>query len=320
MNKDIGVTIITSNAIFVQDGFPLNPRYEEDLGNHYGEQTDLIRLDFTNRPMTTMRLMNRFISEKTKGVINNMFTEPLPDTSKIVLTNALYFNGSWEYEFLFDPPDFVGIKTQFESFHKNINLTLMSANMDVPYASEEQLGFEILSLPYEHDVRNEEISEAHMFLILPHESGEQAFLKVEQNLIDLDWQSVFEKMDLVYGNIQLPRLMMEFQTNLAPILSNMGMEKLFSGQGSRDFAGITPQWNEFSLNTLQHKTVLKITEKGTEAAAATAAFMFRMMPSKVVKLDRPFFLFIYDALNKVVIFWCRVVEPHGLNHKLQKDP
>ena len=23
---------------------------------------------------------------------------------KVVLSNALYFNGSWEYEFLFDPP------------------------------------------------------------------------------------------------------------------------------------------------------------------------------------------------------------------------
>lgn len=120
-------------------------------------------------------------------------------------------------------------------------------------------------------MRNEEISEAHMFLILPHESGEQAFLKVEQNLIDLDWQSVFEKMDLVYGNIQLPRLMMEFQTNLAPILSNMGMEKLFSGQGSRDFAGITPEWNEFRLDTLQHKTVQDYRE-GNRSSSSYSSF------------------------------------------------
>ena len=84
---------------------------------------------------------------------------------------------------------------------------------------------------------------------------------------------------------------------------------------------MTSSWNEFKLDTLQHKAVLRvgitffmnmpehfyvfssfqITERGTEAAAATSAFIFRMGPSKVMQFDRPFFLFIYDALNKVLL-------------------
>jgi len=246
-----------------------------------------------------------------------MFTEPLPETSKFVISNALYFNGSWEYEFMFDPPHFVGIEAEFNSFARNINLTLMTASMDFPYVSDDDLGFEMLSLPYEHDVRNEEISEAHMFVILPHETGEQAFTKVEQTLIGLDWEAIFERMDLIYGEVQLPRMKMEFSTNLAPVLHDMGMKKVFSGEENHDFAGISSNWRDMRLDTLQHKTVLKITEKGTEAAAATAAFMFRMLPQKMVKLDRPFFLFIYDSLNKVVIFWCRVVEPAPLSMHLR---
>jgi serine protease inhibitor len=43
----------------------------------------------------------------------------------------------------------------------------------------------------------------------------------------------------------------------------------------------------------------QITEKGTEAAAATAAVQFYLGPMFTVTFDRPFFLFIYDALNKV---------------------
>ena len=39
--------------------------------------------------------------------------------------------------------------------------------------------------------------------------------------------------------------------------------------------------------------------EGTEAAAATSAFVFRMSPLETMEFDRPFFLFIYDALNKV---------------------
>ena len=44
---------------------------------------------------------------------------------------------------------------------------------------------------------------------------------------------------------------------------------------------------------------LQITEKGTEAAAATSGFSFYLGPMFTVTFDRPFFLFIYDALNKV---------------------
>lgn len=46
--------------------------------------------------------------------------------------------------------------------------------------------------------------------------------------------------------------------------------------------------------------------EATEAMAITLA-SFQDGPGKVMQFDRPFL--IYDALNKVVIFWARVVEP-----------
>ena len=36
---------------------------------------------------------------------------------------------------MFDPPDFVGVEAEFNSFNRNINLTLMTASMDFPYVS-----------------------------------------------------------------------------------------------------------------------------------------------------------------------------------------
>ena len=44
-----------------------------------------------------------------------------------------------------------------------LQMTYMSVKLDFPYYKDDTL--EIFSLPYEHDQLNEEISEAHMFLM-----------------------------------------------------------------------------------------------------------------------------------------------------------
>ena len=41
--------------------------------------------------------MFRYIRSKTKNLIANMFTEPVPPDSKLVISNALYFNGMFTY-------------------------------------------------------------------------------------------------------------------------------------------------------------------------------------------------------------------------------
>ena len=118
---------------------------------NYGSEISLIPVDFTNRPRTTLRRVNGFIAQNTNNLIKNMFKQPLSVDTKMVLSNALYFNGSWEYEFQFDPPDFVGIESQFQSFNKDIPITLMEATFDYPYYKDDDGMFEMISLPYEHD-------------------------------------------------------------------------------------------------------------------------------------------------------------------------
>jgi len=312
MNEDIGVTVATSNALFTQVNFPIKDTYKNELRRLYGDKVDVVPMDFAFRPRTTLRRMNRFIAQNTNNMIEEMFTQPVSPGTKVVVSNCLYFNGSWEYEFLFEPGIDEGRNDSFHSFSGDRQVTYMSAKLDFPYYKDEDLGMEILSLPYEHDVRNEEISEAHMFLIRPIEDGQEAYETLESKFTSLHFQDVFQKMEPAYAEIELPRMKMEFQANLKDYLADIGIHSLFSGNASRDFLPLTEQWQDFVLDTLQHKAVLKITEKGTEAAAATMAVQFYLGPMFTITFDKPFFLFIYDALNKAVIFWGRVVEPNPI--------
>jgi len=318
MNRDIGVTVSTSNALFTQVGFNIQDSFKEELRRHYGEELQIVPLDFTSRPRTTLRRMNGFIASNTNNMIREMFTVPVSPQTKVVVSNCLYFKGNWEYEFLFDPPYFAGIDAPFNSFHGKTNLTLMTSTMDLPYYKDESLGLEILSLPYEHDVRNEDISEAHMFLMLPTTEGQKAYQELESRFLTMNFEELFQKMEPVYAEVELPRMKMEFQTNLKGALEDIGITKLFSGTPSADLSPLTEEWANLKLDTLQHKAVLKITEKGTEAAAATSGFQFYLGPMFTVRFDRPFFLFIYDALNKVVIFWARVANPQPLAEQLSQ--
>ena len=42
------------------------------------------------------------------------------------------------------------------------------------------------------------------------------------------------------------------------IIIMIGIHKLFSGEANKDFSPLTSQWENFVLDTLQHKAVLKV--------------------------------------------------------------
>lgn len=82
--------------------------------------------------------------------------------------------------------------------------------------------------------------------------------------------------------------------------------------GSADFSGIIeeePIW----IDDVLHKAFIRVDEKGTEAAAATAIVMVRSSAGvtdvRKFTADRPFLFFIQDTETETVLFMGRVLEP-----------
>ena len=73
-------------------------------------------------------------------------------------------------------------------------------------------------------VRNEDISEAHMFLMLPTTEGQKAYQELESRFLTMNFEELFQKMEPVYAEVELPRMKMEFQTNLKGALEDIGMK------------------------------------------------------------------------------------------------
>ena len=92
-------------------------------------------------------------------------------------------------------------------------------------------------------------------------------------------------------------------------LQNMGIKTAFTAKA--DFSGIA-EMGPLVLDMVKQKCYIDVTEKGTEAAAVTAAQIRLTSVRPVAKLpvmrvDRPFVFVIADAEDKNILFAGKIV-------------
>jgi serpin B len=104
---------------------------------------------------------------------------------------------------------------------------------------------------------------------------------------------------------------------LAPLLAGLGMPLAFD-EGKADFTGIAnpaDAADRLHISKVFHKAFVKVDEKGTEAAAATAVVMTPrsavrpVQPPKEFKADHPFLFFLRDVRSGLILFMGRVGDP-----------
>jgi serine protease inhibitor len=161
------------------------------------------------------------------------------------------------------------------------------------FATARGDGFQVVRLPYGKDGR------FGMEIFLPDEGWGLP------NLQAATWAATnaqFKTQDLM---LTLPRFELEYHAiELDQVLHQLGMGIAYSG--AADFTPLSAA-NPF-LSTVQHKTYIKVDEKGTEAAAATGAAMQESAPPEF-RVDRPFLFTISDTQTGAILFLGRVTNP-----------
>ncbi|MBN2198116.1 serpin family protein [Candidatus Wolfebacteria bacterium] len=288
------------NALWAQQNFYFLEDYMDRVEKYYGGKA--VNVDFANKTEETRQTINSFIEEQTKNKIKNLIPKGALDlTTRLVLTNAVYFKGDWEWQF--------DIKETFESDFKitpdNIIKTEMM-NMK-PGIDEAKFNYldngdlQVLELPYKGD-------KISMLILLPTENLDV----VESNLTfekinEYKSQMKETKLDL----ISLPKFEFETKYFMKETLSNLGMSSAFSFQDA-DFSGMTGKKDLF-IGFVIHQAYIKVDEKGTEAAAATAVGMnLTSMPNfrTVFKADHPFLFMIQEKQTGNILFLGKVVNPN----------
>ena len=310
IKKNKNYELRTGNALWVQQDYAFLENFVNNVEKYYGGKA--AGVDFKTEKEKSRQTINKFIEEQTNNKIKDLIPPgSLNEWTRLVLTNAIYFKGTWEWEFDKAYTRDMNFKITPENIVQTPMMYMDPDKAMFNYADLEKL--QILELPY----KDNEIS---MLILLPKQ-GESYDYKTDEKIIydyalkDIEftnenlenWKSQMKETDL--DSIFLPKFEFDTKYFMKKTLIDMGMPTAFN-ELEADFSEMTKKEKLF-IGEVIHQAYVKVDEKGTEAAAATAVTMqaSAAMPMNFFKADHPFIFIIQEKQTGNILFLGRVIDP-----------
>jgi serpin B len=289
------VVLETANGVWVAEPLrdEINPAYLDTLAVHYGAGVHLS--DFAGDSSGETEAINRWVSLRTTELIPQLFAPGIinPGTT-MVLVNALYLKAPWLEPF----NESATHKAPFTKLDgTTVEADLMHHSLlNGAYAAGD--GYAAFAIP----LRGYSLE---VVFVVPDD-----FAAFEAALDQPTLDALLAGMEGGYVDAYIPRFELETDAALtAELRDELGMPAPFIDSNS--FDDIVPGLGV--ITAVIHKTVIKVDEKGTEAAAATGIVVGEDggEPEAIAtfRADKPFLLMIRDRPTQSMLFFGRVLEP-----------
>lgn len=272
-----------ANSIWGAKDLPLKKSFKTVIDKTF--DADAYTVDFSSQ--STLKKVNDWCSAKTSGLIPKMLDE-LDSRTRVLLINALYFQGAWEIPF-------PKANTKTDSF-----TTLTGAKTDMPFmnlkaslACHQDEAVSVVRMPYGNRA-------FEMDAIVP--SGDFAAFMAS---LDMEKISTWLIPTHYCVDLKFPKFTADYDTDeqLPAIMQTLGMSRVFS----KDFAelgGISEK--PLYVSNMRQKARVEVDEEGTRAAAVTLAEMratsIRHQEPAVMNFDRPFLYLIRENSTGAILF------------------
>ena len=294
------ITFRIVNRLFGDKAYQFDAAYLAAMKIMY--RAPLEPLDFKNAFEPARATINGWVEQQTNKRIAGLIPQGgVNGETRLVLVNAICFLGDWT-----DPFD--------KAFPAPFSTT-PSARKDVPTMHREgrfrladKDGVKALELPYKGNAMS-------MLIVLPNEPDGLDAVETSLDAAKLDALARAASPQQVAVALPKFEIAPANSLSLRAELVNMGMVLAFD-RVRADFTGIAnppSPADRLFISQVFHKAFVRVDEKGTEAAAATAVVAERVRGgiSKLVqfKADHPFLFFIRDTASGLVLFAGRVADP-----------
>ena len=289
---DPGVRFDIANSIWYRQGLFLKEKFVALVRTYFNAK--VTEMDF--RDPSAPDIINKWVSENTSGRIREI-VDVIDPLDAMFLINAIYFKGTWMYEFdkrlteddWFRMPD--GSKKPIK---------MMRQSGEFRYFESPE--FQAIDLPYGN-------GDFSMTIFLPHPHTDTETLITLLN--EENWKRWIGSLSRQDGMLQLPKFALEYELTLNDALHSLGMGVAFDPYNA-DFTGMYKGSEHLFLSKVKHKTFIEVNEEGTEAAAVTSVEVkcTVALPSFSMRVDRPFVFVIRENHTQAILFMGRVAEPN----------
>ena len=281
------VTFDIGNSIWYRLGFPVLEPFLETTQEYF--DAEVAGLNFSDPGAADV--INDWVRDATHDKIDQIVDSPIETDIVMFLINAIYFNGTWTYQF--DPE-----ATQDTDFHREDGTTapirLMAQKAELPYAATDE--YVAVDLPYGGGA-------FAMTVVVPTAgTGIDALI---ETLDDQRWEALVGGLATTEVDVYLPRFELEYEKTLNDALIALGMGLAF--MPAADFSRMTPGGGVW-IDQVKQKSFIEVDEEGTEAAAATVVVVV-MSARPALRADRPFLFAIRERLSGTLLFVGKLVDP-----------
>ncbi|XP_047319982.1 serpin-ZX-like [Impatiens glandulifera] len=308
-----GPKLSFANAAWIDQSLSLKSSFKHVVEDVYKASCN--QVDFQTKAVEITGKVNAWAEKETKGLIKELLPPGSVDSSsKLILTNALYFKGSWTEKF-------DASETEDRDFY------LVNGNsVKVPFMTsyENQFvsafdDFKVLGLPYEqgHDKRS-----FSMYIFLPNSKEEGGLTALVEKLNSqppgfLDRHLPYKSARM--GEFLIPKFKISFGFEASEVLMQLGLISPFTeGGGLTEMVDDSSIGQQLYVSKIFHKSFVQVNEEGTEAAAASAVcFEYTSLTISDVEddpidfvADHPFlFIIREDQTTGVILFIGQVFNP-----------
>ncbi|XP_070850385.1 serine protease inhibitor 28Dc [Drosophila suzukii] len=283
--------------------------------------SDLEVQDFEGSPATARYNINSWVARNTKNRIENIISSDIPQSTRMILANALYFKAFWE-------TDFIESATRPDNFYPNgegtepvVRVQMMATGGSYPYHEDHELGCKIIGLPYRGNLST-------MYIIQPFKSSVVELMTLQKRLTPEKVEDLISRMYRRQALVAFPKMHLTESVNLKTVMQKMGLGGIFStvqndlsliatnevsrtsslgGNSLQNLeaqrrAGAGGAQSDLVVDDIVHKVDFTVNEQGTEAAASTVTYLKKSGPDVLFRGDTPFMVLVRHDPTKLVLF------------------
>ncbi len=272
-----GKAFSSANAVCVRQDFArtVSEKYAEQVLRNSGGHL------FTSGNMRED--VDRWIEEKTKGMIKNVMPESL-NGALLSMLNAVAFEAAWEAPF---EDENILEQVFYNADGTESHVQMLCSTDDLYIENGRFTGF---VKPYEG-------SEYSFMALLPKRK-----VALTESLKKIDFSGLFRSAKWDNVHICLPEFSFDFSQDLKAFCVKEGITEVWSPQA--DFAPLSDAW--LKMDGMLHHTFIDVSRAGTWAAAVTIAeIAFGCIPPmnfREVNLNRPFVFAIVHTKTGLPVF------------------